>query len=28
VAMPKAYRKIGLEAPKKASSDQSDLFGE
>jgi Holliday junction DNA helicase RuvB len=28
VAMPKAYRKIGLEVPKKAGTDQGDLFGE
>ena len=28
VAMPKAYRKIGLEAPKKADPGQPELFGE
>jgi Holliday junction DNA helicase RuvB len=28
VALPKAYRKIGLEAPKKAGTDQGELFGE
>jgi Holliday junction DNA helicase RuvB len=28
VAMPKAYRKIGLEAPKKANPGQPELFGE
>ena len=28
VAMPKAYRKIGLEAPKKATAGQPELFGE
>ncbi len=28
VAMPKAYRKIGLEAPKKADPGQTELFGE
>jgi Holliday junction DNA helicase RuvB len=27
VAMPKAYRKIGLEAPKKADPGQTELFG-
>jgi hypothetical protein len=26
--MPKAYRKIGLEAPKKATPGQPELFGE
>jgi hypothetical protein len=26
--MPKAYRKIGLEAPKKATAGQPELFGE
>jgi Holliday junction DNA helicase RuvB len=28
VAMPKAYRKIGLEAPKKTDPGQAELFGE